>query len=344
MITFPDNARLLQIKNKVEDTIEKFKRGEMVLVGDDGKRENEVDLAFHAQFANEENVNFAITHAKGLLCVSVGSDIANRLNVLDSPTFPHTLAHTHFTLSLDAKNNIKSGVSASDRAHTIRLLGDANATPTDFVTPGHIFPVRAMPGGIFVRPGHTEALFELCQLAGLPAASVMCEVLDENGVPIPPKHIFKHARFSHFAYVTTSDLLWYKIYFAPQKEIISQFAFKPEQAFYEFQPSQATSPLFHRCAIAFHSPHWNPENVRICLSNGFTSRDNGVTKESCCAEVILFSFEEMQKKIEIPFEELCHMNSKEGLHNIHPGVKTFLTLHYAMQFLYHRYETKNPAQ
>lgn len=338
MIPFPYQEKLQQIKHKVETALEKFKCGEMVLVGDDGKRENEVDLAFHAQFANEENVNFAITHAKGLLCVSIGSEVANRLNILDSPTFPHNLAHTHFTLSLDAKNNIGSGVSAKDRAHTIRLLSEPSATAADFVTPGHIFPVRAVAGGIFARPGHTEALFELCALAQLSSACVMCEVLDEHGVAIPPKHILNHARFANLAYLTTSDLLWYKIYFAPQAEIISQFKPKPQNGFYEFQPPYATAPLFHKCAIAFHSPYWDPNKVRICLNNGFTQCDNGVTKENCCAEVVLFSFENMQEKIELPFEELCHLSSREGVHNIHLGVKTFLTLHYAMQFLSYRYE------
>jgi 3,4-dihydroxy 2-butanone 4-phosphate synthase/GTP cyclohydrolase II len=164
----------------VEDIIEAIKRGEMVIITDDENRENEGDLVMAAELVTPDAINFMVTHGRGLVCTPVDQATAKRLNLRKmAETDDHF--HTAFTVSLDAKKDVTTGISAGDRARTISTMVDAASSADDFVFPGHIFPLIAKDGGTLVRAGHTEAAVDLAVLAGLKPAGVICEIMNEDG-------------------------------------------------------------------------------------------------------------------------------------------------------------------
>lgn len=164
----------------VEKAIEDIKNGKMVVMVDDVDRENEGDLVFAGVFSDLDKVNFAITHAKGVLCLALSEEIAKRLELnpmVDKNTSSH---ETAFTVTVDAKE-AKTGVSAYERDMTIKLISDLNSKSSDFVRPGHIFPLIAKKGGVLVRTGHTEGSVDLCRLAGITQSAAICEIVKEDG-------------------------------------------------------------------------------------------------------------------------------------------------------------------
>jgi len=166
--------------DRVEQAINDIKNGKMVVMVDDEDRENEGDLVFAATFSDTQKVNFAITHAKGVLCLALNEEIARRLDLnlmVDKNTSCH---ETAFTVTIDARNTT-TGVSAYERDVTIRLAADPMSKPEDFVRPGHIFPLIAKKGGVLSRTGHTEGSVDLCKYAGLTQAAVICEIVKEDG-------------------------------------------------------------------------------------------------------------------------------------------------------------------
>ncbi|MDA3064229.1 bifunctional 3,4-dihydroxy-2-butanone 4-phosphate synthase/GTP cyclohydrolase II [Campylobacter sp. JMF_11 EL3] len=164
----------------VEQAIQDMKNGKMIVMVDDVDRENEGDLIFPATFTSAEKVNFAITHARGVVCVALDEEIAKRLDLplmVDKNTSSH---ETAFTITIDAKD-ATTGVSAYERNMTIELMARPNSTPSDFVRPGHINPLIAKKGGVLVRTGHTEGSVDLCKLAGIAPSAVICEIVKEDG-------------------------------------------------------------------------------------------------------------------------------------------------------------------
>lgn len=164
----------------VERAIEDIKNGKMVVIVDDEDRENEGDLVFAGAFSDIAKVNFAITHAKGIVCTPVSREIANRLG-FDPMVSSNTSAHeTAFTITVDAKQ-ATTGVSAVERDMTIKLISNFSSKQDDFVVPGHIFPLIAKDGGVLERIGHTEGSIDLCKFAGLAPVAVICEIVNEDG-------------------------------------------------------------------------------------------------------------------------------------------------------------------
>jgi 3,4-dihydroxy 2-butanone 4-phosphate synthase/GTP cyclohydrolase II len=166
--------------DSIEYAIAQIKSGKPVVVVDDEDRENEGDLIFAAELATPELVAFMVRYTSGYICVPITEADADRL---DLPPMYHTNQDrrgTAYAVTVDAREGISTGISASDRAHTIRLLADANAKSTDFARPGHVVPLRAKDGGVLRRPGHTEAAVDLAVLAGLHPAGVLCEVVSEK--------------------------------------------------------------------------------------------------------------------------------------------------------------------
>ena len=164
----------------VEQAIEDLKNGKMLVMVDDVDRENEGDLVFASTFSSAEKVNFAITHARGVLCVALSPQIAQQLGLslmVDKNTSSH---ETAFTVTIDAKD-AKTGVSAYERNMTIELMSRVGARADDFVRPGHIFPLIAKSGGVLARTGHTEGSTDLCHLAGLSQSAVICEIVKDDG-------------------------------------------------------------------------------------------------------------------------------------------------------------------
>ena len=175
---------MLEMVNTIEEVLEDLRQGKMIIVMDDEGRENEGDLLCAAEFITPDKINFMAKEARGLICVPMEND---RLNELDLHPMKGSLTHRHqecdtgWAISVDAVKGVTTGISASDRAKTVKVLIEENTKSTDLITPGHLFPLRAQKGGVLVRAGHTEASVDLMRLAGLYPAGVICEIMNEDG-------------------------------------------------------------------------------------------------------------------------------------------------------------------
>lgn len=165
----------------IEDIVDDLSRGRIVVLVDDEDRENEGDLMFAAEKVTPELVNFMVTHARGLVCVTLTREDSSRLNLPQMANGNSTPYGTKFTVSVEAASGVTTGISAQDRARTIGVLADPGSRPSDLVTPGHVFPIMAEPGGVLIRAGHTEAGCDLCRMAGLSPSAVICEIMKEDG-------------------------------------------------------------------------------------------------------------------------------------------------------------------
>lgn len=167
----------------VKEAVDDFKAGKFVIIVDDEDRENEGDLVFAAQFISPEAVNFMTRQARGLICVAMDHRMVDRLEIpmMVPPSRNKSGFGTGFTISVEARRGVTTGISAFDRARTIQVLADPASGPDDLVMPGHIFPLRAQPGGVLVRRGQTEASVDLAALAGLTPAGVICEIMSADG-------------------------------------------------------------------------------------------------------------------------------------------------------------------
>lgn len=203
---------MLQTTRSVNLALERIRAGKMVLMIDDEGRENEGDLVMGAQFATPEAINFMARHARGLICLAMDAKIVDRLK-LPMMTDDNEATHeTAFTVSIEAREGVTTGISAHDRAHTIQTAIRDNATRHDLVVPGHIFPLRAKDGGVLVRAGHTEGSVDLARLAGLKEAAVICEILKEDGsmARVPDLEVF--AKEFDIPIVSIADIILYRLH------------------------------------------------------------------------------------------------------------------------------------
>jgi 3,4-dihydroxy 2-butanone 4-phosphate synthase/GTP cyclohydrolase II len=166
--------------HRVQEAIAEIKKGNMIIMIDDEDRENEGDIVYAATFSTPKKVNFCATHAKGLICVSVSKDIATRLELNPMVMENSSSYETAFTISVDAKS-CQTGISAHERDDTIQLLASSTSIPSDLVRPGHIFPLISKGGGTLERTGHTEGSVDICEMAGLSKAAVICEIMKDDG-------------------------------------------------------------------------------------------------------------------------------------------------------------------
>ena len=199
--------------DSVEDAIEDIRRGRMVIVADDEDRENEGDLVMSASMITPQAVYFMAEHGRGLICVTMLPDLADQLDLplmTDRNTDPH---QTAFTISVDAhtKYGVTTGISAQDRAKTIELLASEETVPEDFRRPGHVFPLRAKPGGVLRRVGQTEASVDLALLAGLPPVGVICEILDADGTMARRPKLEEFAAEHELKFITVAQLVRYRL-------------------------------------------------------------------------------------------------------------------------------------
>jgi 3,4-dihydroxy 2-butanone 4-phosphate synthase / GTP cyclohydrolase II len=195
----------------VDEILADMRAGRMVIILDDEDRENEGDFIMAAEHATPEAVAFMIRYSSGILCVPMEDE---RLQQLDLPQMvPNNdeAYRTAFTVSVDYRQGTTTGVSASDRSITIKALADMNSVPTDYARPGHIFPLRARKGGVLVRAGHTEAAVDLCQLAGLKPAGVLCELMNDDGTMSRRAEIEVFAKQHNLKIGTIADLIRYRL-------------------------------------------------------------------------------------------------------------------------------------
>jgi 3,4-dihydroxy 2-butanone 4-phosphate synthase/GTP cyclohydrolase II len=196
----------------VDNALKALKRGKMIIVTDAADREAEGDLVMAAQFATPKAVNFMMYHGRGLICVPLARERAEELAL--QPMVPMEenteVTKCDFTISVDAKRGVTTGVSAQDRAVAITLLAGARTRPYDLVRPGHVFPLRAHPGGVLYRAGHTEAAVDLLKLAGLTPVGVICEVLDESGKSANGTQLKKLAKKFKLPLLSIEELIEYR--------------------------------------------------------------------------------------------------------------------------------------
>src|SRR6476646_12092689 len=163
------------------EIIAEIKAGRMVVLVDEEDRENEGDLVLAADCVTADAINFMAKFGRGLVCMPITEDRARQLNLTPMTPVNRSVHGTNFTVSIEAAHGVTTGISAADRAHTIRVAAAANATPADLVHPGHVFPLIAQPGGVLARAGHTEACCDLARLAGLTPCAVLCEIMNADG-------------------------------------------------------------------------------------------------------------------------------------------------------------------
>jgi 3,4-dihydroxy 2-butanone 4-phosphate synthase/GTP cyclohydrolase II len=196
--------------DRVEDAIADIGAGKMVIVVDDEDRENEGDLIFAAEKTTTEHVTFMVKHCSGIICVPMEAERLSELNLpLMAPENSDSMG-TAFTISVDAREGTTTGISAADRATTIKTLMDPKSLPADLGRPGHIFPLRYVPGGVLRRAGHTEASVDLARLAGLYPAGVLCEIVNEDGTMARLKDLERFAQQHDLRLISIADLIAYR--------------------------------------------------------------------------------------------------------------------------------------
>jgi 3,4-dihydroxy 2-butanone 4-phosphate synthase/GTP cyclohydrolase II len=193
-----------------EEIIAEFRAGRMVILVDEEDRENEGDLCIAAEHVTPEAINFMVTHCRGLVCLTITEARARQLGLTQMTHDNKTPYNTAFTVSIEAAQGVTTGISAFDRARTVQAAVAKNATPDDIVQPGHIFPITAKEGGVLVRAGHTEAGCDFAHLAGLEAATVICEVLKEDGSMARLPDLLEFAAKHGFKVGTIADLIHYR--------------------------------------------------------------------------------------------------------------------------------------
>ena len=198
--------------NKIKDAIEAIKNGEIIIVVDDEKRENEGDFIAAAEMINSSMINFMAKYGRGLICVPMSENLCNKLKLKKMVPNNTDPFETAFTVSVDLKGNgVTSGISASDRAKTVQALVDDKTKPGDLTRPGHIFPLIAKEGGVLRRTGHTEASIDFSRLAGLKSAAVLCEIMNDDGSMSRLPELFKVAEKFNLKIVSIEDLIAYRM-------------------------------------------------------------------------------------------------------------------------------------
>jgi 3,4-dihydroxy 2-butanone 4-phosphate synthase/GTP cyclohydrolase II len=196
--------------NSIESAVADLQRGKMVIVVDDADRENEGDVIMAAQFVTPAAVNFMAKHGRGLICVPTTSERLQQLGIERMVQQNRDSFKTDFQVSVDAAHGITTGISAGDRAETIRIMADPTALPEDLVQPGHVFPLRARPGGVLQRAGHTEAAVDLVQLAGCRPIGVICEIMSDDGSMARLPELVKFARKHRLKICAIADLIQFR--------------------------------------------------------------------------------------------------------------------------------------
>lgn len=197
--------------NTVEEIIEDIRQGKMVILMDDEDRENEGDLVIAAERVRTEDINFMAKNARGLICLTLGRERCDFLNLRPMVNKNATAFHTNFTASIEAAKGVTTGISAADRARTIQVAVARDSKPEDIVQPGHVFPIMAQPGGVLQRAGHTEAGCDLARLAGFSPAAAIVEIMNEDGTMARRPDLEKFAQLHGLKIGTIVDLIHYRI-------------------------------------------------------------------------------------------------------------------------------------
>ena len=212
-VTIPDEMDAVERSTAfatIEEAIEDIRQGKFVVVVDAADRENEGDLTIAAQFATPEAINFMATHGRGLICLCLTEQRCDELGLRPMTERNETPYGTAFTISIEAREGVSTGISAPDRSRTIQVAIDPSKGPGDLVQPGHVFPLRARPGGVLRRAGQTEAAVDLARLAGLNPAGVVCEVMKDDGTMARVPDLIPYCERHELKMITVADLIEYR--------------------------------------------------------------------------------------------------------------------------------------
>lgn len=257
--------------NKIEELIEDIRHGKIVVLIDDEDRENEGDLILAADHVTSESINFMALEARGLICLSLTKEQVDRLQlplmVRDEDN--ETPNKTAFTVSIEAASGVSTGISAADRAHTIKVASQRNAKAGDVRAPGHVFPIRAQNGGVLRRAGHTEGSVDLARLAGLNPAAVICEVMNADGTMARVPDLVKFAKKHGLKIGTIVDLITYRLQNETLIETVSEFQ-SPEMLESETQVKVLKSTIDGAEHLVFQKGKIDPNQpvlVRVHVEN-----------------------------------------------------------------------------
>jgi 3,4-dihydroxy 2-butanone 4-phosphate synthase / GTP cyclohydrolase II len=217
-----------ETNQRVAAAIEAFARGEIVVVADDDDRENEGDLFIAASQCTPEKMAFVIRHTSGIVCAPVASEEARRLRLDPMVSANDAPLGTAFTVSVDFRHGLTTGISAEERTNTVRALANSNTGAIDFVRPGHVFPLIAKAGGVLMRSGHTEACVDLCQLAKLPPVGVLAELMNDDGTVMRGRAVQAFAAQHNLKYLSIAELIAYRQARDKLVERVSEFPVQSE--------------------------------------------------------------------------------------------------------------------
>src|SRR5688572_29298552 len=195
----------------IPDAVAEIREGRMIIIVDDEDRENEGDVVCAAEKATPEIINFMARHARGLICLPLTEERCDELHLTTQVADNTSFLGTAFTVSIDARKGVTTGISAADRATTIQAAVDPQTRPQDIARPGHVFPLRAKKGGVLVRPGQTEASVDIARIAGLYPAGVICEIMNEDGTMARLPQLKEFAETHNLKMITVAELVRYRI-------------------------------------------------------------------------------------------------------------------------------------
>lgn len=274
--------------NSIEEILIDLAAGKMIVVVDNETRENEGDLVFAGQFADAEKINFMAKHGRGLICVPMTEE---RLKELGLPQMPQKNGDnfgTAFAVSVDAGKGITTGISAHDRAYTVKLLADSGSSKEDIVTPGHIFPLMAKQGGVLVRAGHTEAAVDLCNLAGLFPVGVICEIMNDDGTMARIPELLEFCKTHKLKICSIAQIIEYRR--RNEKLVKKIIATKLPTQYGEFKLIVYVSLLDgnHNLALVMGNPE-ETENVLVRVHSECLTGDVFGSKRCDCGTQLLES-------------------------------------------------------
>lgn len=197
----------MNTQSKIEQAVLQLQQGQIIVLVDSESRENEGDLVVAAEKITADHINFMASYGRGLICVAAAGEILDRCQIPMMTARNTSSFHTNFTVSIDAAKGISTGISAADRAFTVQRLMDPQSNSDDFVIPGHMFPLRAHERGVIGREGHTEASVELAKLAGLQPASVICEIMNEDGSMARMQDLIPFAHYHNLNLIVIKDVI-----------------------------------------------------------------------------------------------------------------------------------------
>ena len=279
----------------IEEAITEIKNGRAIIVVDDADRENEGDLIFAAEATTNELMAFMIRHTSGVVCVAMEGENLDRLKLPPMTLINEDKKQTAYSVSVDAKDGIATGISASDRAHTVRLLADPNTQAEQLTRPGHIFPLRAVVGGVLRRAGHTEAAVDLAKLAGLEPAGVIAELVKDDGEMMRAKDCREFAEIHNLKMISIADLIAYR---RRSEKLVSLVAKTTlPTAFGEFQAFGFRSLADSRSHVALVVGDISDgENVLVRVHSECLTGDVFQSARCDCGEQLNVALERIQKE------------------------------------------------